>query len=78
MRLGTNELIIILVIVLLIVGPTQIPKLAKLFGKASKKFKEGMNNEEDGDSPCPLRSTFGRCATAWPWCSSSLWRATWC
>ena len=49
MRLGTNELIIILVIVLLIVGPTQIPKLAKLFGKASKKFKEGMNNEEDGD-----------------------------
>ena len=49
MRLGTNELIIILVIVLLIVGPTQIPKLAKLFGKASKKFKEGMNSEEDGD-----------------------------
>ena len=49
MRLGTNELIIILVIVLLIVGPTQIPKLAKLFGKAPKKFKEGMNNEEDGD-----------------------------
>ena len=49
MRLGTNELIIILVIVLLIVGPTQIPKLAKIFGKASKKFTEGMNNEEDGD-----------------------------
>ena len=49
MRLGTQELIIILVIVLLIVGPTQIPKLAKLFGKASKKFKEGMSNEEDGD-----------------------------
>ncbi len=49
MRLGTNELIIILLIVLLIVGPTQIPKLAKLFGKASKKFKEGVNDEEDGD-----------------------------
>ena len=49
MRFGTQELIIILVIVLLIVGPTQIPKLAKLFGKASKKFKEGMSNEEDGD-----------------------------
>ena len=49
MRLGTHELIIILVIVLLIVGPTQIPKLAKLFGKASKKFKEGMSDEENGD-----------------------------
>ena len=49
MRLGTHELIIILVIVLLIVGPTQIPKLAKLFGKASKKFKEGMSDEDDGD-----------------------------
>ena len=49
MRLGTNELIIILVIVLLIVGPTQIPKLAKIFGKASKKIKEGMSDEEDGE-----------------------------
>ena len=49
MRLGTHELIIILVIVLLIVGPTQIPKLAKLFGKAGKKFKEGMSEEEDGE-----------------------------
>ena len=49
MRIGTNELIIILVIVLLIVGPTQIPKLAKIFGKASKKFKEGMRDEEDGE-----------------------------
>ena len=49
MRLGTHELIIILVIVLLIVGPTQIPKLAKLFGKAGKKLKEGMSDEDDGD-----------------------------
>ena len=49
MRLGTHELIIILVIVLLIVGPTQIPKLAKLFGKASKKFKEGMSDEDNGE-----------------------------
>ena len=49
MRLGTNELIIILVIVLLIVGPTQIPKLAKLFGKAGKKLKEGMSDEDNGD-----------------------------
>ena len=40
---------IILVIVLLIVGPTQIPKLAKLFGKAGKKLKEGMSDEDDGD-----------------------------
>ena len=49
MKFGTQELIIILVIVLLIVGPTQIPKLAKIFGKASKKFKEGMSDEEDGE-----------------------------
>ncbi|MBO4873623.1 MAG: twin-arginine translocase TatA/TatE family subunit [Lachnospiraceae bacterium] len=45
--LGVTELILILVVILLIFGPKQIPKLAKMFGKASKKFKEGLNDEEE-------------------------------
>ena len=47
MRIGTQELIIILIVVIIIFGPTQIPKLAKMFGKASKKFKEGLNDGEE-------------------------------
>ncbi len=46
MKLGTTELIVILVIVLLIFGPTQIPKLTKMFGKSVKSFKDGMEDEE--------------------------------
>ena len=33
MRIGTNELLIILVVVLLIFGPKNLPKLGKMFGK---------------------------------------------
>ena len=45
MRIGTQELIIILLVVVILFGPTQIPKLTKMFGKSVKSFKEGM---EDG------------------------------
>jgi sec-independent protein translocase protein TatA len=41
MNLGPTELIIILVIVLLIFGGSQLPKLARSLGQASKEFKTG-------------------------------------
>ena len=47
MKLGTTELIVILVIVVLLVGPTQIPKLTKMFGKSVKSFKDGMEEGDD-------------------------------
>ncbi len=46
MRIGMNELIVILLIVLIVFGPTQIPKLTRMFGKSVKSFKEGL--DEDG------------------------------
>ncbi|MBR2764917.1 MAG: twin-arginine translocase TatA/TatE family subunit [Blautia sp.] len=49
MKLGTTELIVILLIVIVIFGPSQIPKLTKMFGKSVKNFKEGME-ETDEDS----------------------------
>ena len=42
MKLGTQELIVILLIVIVIFGPTQIPKLAKMFGKGAQEFKKGL------------------------------------
>lgn len=51
MRIGTNELLIILVVVLLIFGPKNLPKLGKMFGKTMKNFKEGMEDvEDDGET----------------------------
>jgi len=51
MRIGTQELIIILIVVIIIFGPTQIPKLTRMFGKSVKNFKAGMEDEESGDAP---------------------------
>ena len=43
MKFGTTELIVILIVVIIIFGPTQIPKLTKMFGKSVKSFKDGMD-----------------------------------
>ncbi len=37
------EWIIVLVIVLLVFGGSQLPKLAKNLGKAQKEFKDGLS-----------------------------------
>ena len=49
MRIGTNELLIILVVALLIFGPKNLPKLGKMFGKTINGFKKGMEEPEDSD-----------------------------
>jgi len=45
---GGPEWIIILVVVLVLFGGSQLPKLAKNLGKAQKEFKDGM---VDADKP---------------------------
>ena len=47
MKIGVQELIIVLIVVIVTFGPTQIPKLSKMFGKSVKSFKEGMSEEEE-------------------------------
>lgn len=44
--LGTPELIIILVILLLLFGSTQLPKLARSIGKSTKELRSGLKDEE--------------------------------
>ena len=41
------EWIIVLVLVLLVFGGSQLPKLAKNLGKAQKEFKDGLLYWED-------------------------------
>ena len=50
MRIGTNELLIILAVVLLIFGPKNLPKLSKMFGKTISGFKKGMEDEDAEES----------------------------
>lgn len=45
--IGTQELLIICVIVLLLFGGKKIPELMKGLGKGVKSFKDGMNDVEN-------------------------------
>ena len=45
-----RQLLIILVVVLLIFGPKNLPKLGKMFGKTMNNFKKGMEESEDEDA----------------------------
>jgi len=47
MRIGTQELLIILAIVVIVFGPTQLPKLTKMFGKSVKSFRDGIADSEE-------------------------------
>ena len=47
MRLGTMEIVIILVIVLLIFGPGRIVRVAGEMGKSIKAFKDGLSSDEE-------------------------------
>ena len=49
MRIGMNELLVVLAIVVIIFGPKQLPKLSKMMGKTVKNFKEGIAEETTED-----------------------------
>lgn len=51
MRMGTQELLIILVIVLLIFGARKLPDLARSLGSSAKEFRKGIEEgtTEDDD-----------------------------
>jgi sec-independent protein translocase protein TatA len=50
--LGTQEIIIIAIIILLLFGGKKIPELMKGLGKGVKSFKDGVNGIDgsDGDA----------------------------
>jgi sec-independent protein translocase protein TatA len=44
------DLLIILGIIVLLFGSSQLPKLARSLGQASKEFKRGISDEENDDA----------------------------
>lgn len=46
--LGVPELLIILVVILLIFGPKNLPKLGSAVGKTVKNLRDGMEKKDDG------------------------------
>lgn len=50
MNLGPMEIIVILIVVLIIFGPKNLPKLGSALGKTVKNVREGMEGDDDDDS----------------------------
>ena len=51
-NLGTGEILIIALIVLLLFGGRKIPELMRGIGKGIRSFKEGVNNIENDIEKC--------------------------
>ena len=54
--IGTQELLLIALIVLLLFGGTQIPKLMRGLGKGVKSFKDGMNDKDEEEKSDEVKS----------------------
>jgi sec-independent protein translocase protein TatA len=56
--LGGNEVIVVAVVILLLFGSSQVPKLARNLGKAQKEFKDGLDEAKSssGDDKTSIDS----------------------
>jgi sec-independent protein translocase protein TatA len=55
---GPMELVIVLVIALIVLGPKRLPEVGRSVGKGMREFKDslsGINQDEDEDDVKPLR-----------------------
>ena len=48
--LGIQELLVILVIALVIFGPSKLPQIGSGLGKAIRDFKKGVSGDENDES----------------------------
>ncbi|MCS7164217.1 MAG: twin-arginine translocase TatA/TatE family subunit [Thermodesulfovibrio sp.] len=47
--LGTNELLLILLIVIVLFGATRLPQIGKGIGEAIRNFKKATSEKDDSD-----------------------------
>ena len=57
---GPGELIIVLVIALIILGPKRLPEVGRSVGKGMREFKDSLNgitddDDDDEDEPSSIR-----------------------
>ena len=61
--LGTGEIIVIVLVILLLFGGKKIPELMKGVGKGVKSFKQGLNEVEDEIKKASDDDTKGKSAS---------------
>src|SRR5262245_5749219 len=63
--LGSQELLVILVIVMVLFGANRLPQLARSLGSSLKEFKKGLDSAQAEDQ-APSRPAADRAASAAP------------
>ena len=48
-NVGPLELVVILAIALIVLGPKKLPEVGRSIGKGMREFKESLNGETDRD-----------------------------
>ena len=51
MDIGFGEILVVLVIVMLLFGPSKLPGLGKALGEAIRGFKDGMHTDDSKPAP---------------------------
>jgi len=68
--LGSQELLVILIIVLVLFGANRLPQLARSLGSSLKEFKKGIDEGQakavsaEPPDPPPAERTCGQCKSA--------------
>ena len=53
-NIGAPELIVILVIALLVLGPKKLPEVGRSVGKGMREFKESLSGNDSDDEKPPI------------------------
>jgi len=60
MPIGAPEIIIILIIALVVLGPKKLPEVGKSLGKGMREFKDSVSNmggkDDDAEEPKKLKA----------------------
>ena len=60
MNVGPFELLVIVAVLLLVVGPTVLPKITRNLGKSLGSFKQGMRDHDEREADEPVEGKLER------------------
>jgi sec-independent protein translocase protein TatA len=60
---GPLEIVVILVVALLVLGPQRLPEVARSVGKGMREFKDSLAGKEDDPAELPMQTTDTTAAT---------------
>lgn len=76
MHLGMGEMLVVLVIALLVFGPTKVPQLGESLGKGIRSFKRALNEPEPDRAQVPAPAPQPQLAPGEPVSSAPVPEAT--